>query len=145
MQSGYIAIETHCERSGIVRLLTFDRAPDPQPPEDSLRRIRYTARYNDREAALMHTHEILKRRLIDLDARLYRVPLEQAIAAAESLNLKHHRVFLDPELSAESLQTIESFAGRYRARNQAWSVFFQTLGYIGVGLLLLNMFLLSFR
>ena len=145
MQAGYIAIETHHERPGVVRLLTFEQSPDPQSAVDSPRRIRYIARYNDRQAALMHTHEILKRRLIDVDAHLYRAPLEQAIAAAESLDIKHRRIFLDPDLTDQSIEAITQATERLRARHRAWSSFFQILGYIGVGLLLLNMFLLTFR
>jgi signal transduction histidine kinase len=145
VQSGYIAIETHNERPGIIRLFTCAEAPDPQPTRHSAQRLRYIARFNDREAAFMHTHEILKRRLIDLEAHLYRVPLEYAIGAAESLVLKHRRIYIDPELSDENRQAIDSFTARLRIQRQAWSVFFQTLGYIGVGILLLNLFVLSFR
>ena len=102
MQSGYLAIETHRDRPGIVRLVLSTEAPDPAPAAHADRRLRYVARFNDREAALMHTHEILRRRLIDLDTHLYRVPPERAIAAVESLDLKHRRIYLDSEFSDES-------------------------------------------
>jgi hypothetical protein len=115
------------------------------PAEHASKRLRYIARFNDRQAAMMHTHELLKRRLIDLDARLYRVPLERAIAATESLDLKHRRIYLDAELSDESRMAIDAFAARFRTRRQAWAGIFLTMGYIGVGLLLLNLLVLSFR
>ena len=139
MQSGYIAIETHSERPGVIRLRTSTYAPDPASTAHSHSRLRYIARFNDREAALMHMHEILKRRLVDLDEHLYRVSLEHAVAAAESLDLKHRRIHLDIGLSADSHATIDALTEKFRAQRRAWAAFFQTLGYIGVGLVLLNL------
>jgi len=143
MQSGYLAIETHLDHPGIVRLVLSTEPPDPQAGAHVDRRLRYVARFNDHEGALMHTHEILKRRLLDPDAHLYRVPLERAIAATESLDLKHRRIYLDPDLSDETCAAIESLAKGFRGQRRAWTVFFQTLGYIGIGLLLFNLFFLS--
>ena len=144
MQSGYLAIETHRDRPGIVRLVLSTEAPDPAPATHAVRRLRYIARFNDREAALMHTHQILRRRLIDLDTRLYRVPPERAIAAVESLDLKHRRTYLDSEFSDESRSAIASLTEGLRSQRRAWATIFQTLGYIGIGILLFNMFFLSF-
>lgn len=144
VHSGYLAIETHRDRPGIVRLVLNSESPDPAPATHGERRIRYVARFNDRDAALMHIHEILKRRLLDLDAHLYRASLEHAIAAAESLDLKHRRIYLDPEVSAESNKAIEKFGHRIRAKRRSRAAIFQTLGYIGIGILLFNMLFLSF-
>jgi hypothetical protein len=144
VQTGYLAIETHRDRPGIVRLVLSTEAPDPAPAAHADRRLRYISRFNDREAALMHTHEILRRRLIDLDTHLYRVPPERAIAAVESLDLKHRRIYLDSEFSDESRSAIASLTERLRSRRRAWATLFQTLGYIGIGILLFNMFFLSF-
>jgi hypothetical protein len=144
VHSGYLAIETHRDRPGIVRLVLNSASPDPTPAADGEPRIRYVARFNDGDAALMHIHEILKRRLVDLDAHLYRASLERAIAAAESIDLRHRRIYLDPEISADSKESIDSFARQMRAQRRSWAVFFQTLGYIGIGILLFNLFFLSF-
>ena len=144
MQSGYLAIETHRDHPGVVRFLSSTRAPDPDSAAHSAHRLRYIARFNDLEAALMHTHELLKRRLIDPDAHLYRVSPERAIAATESLDLKHRRIYLDAGFSDESRAAMDSLAAGFRARHQAWVVIFQTIGYIGVAILLFNLLFLSF-
>lgn len=144
MKAGYLSIETHAEHPGRVRFVLSDHQPDPDPTLHGTRRIRYTARFNDREAALMHTHEILKRRLVDPDAHLYRVPLEHAIAAVESLDLTHRRLYLDADFSAATKTRITAFAERYRGRRARQDALFQTLGYIALGLLLFNMLVLSF-
>ena len=115
-----------------------------KPTLHSARRIRYIARFNDCEAGLMHTHEILKRRLLDPDTHLYRVPMEQAIAAIESLGLRHRRIYLDSDFSADTKAHIEALTERYRDRRRYQTAFFQTLGYIGVGILLFNLLVLSF-
>jgi len=144
VKTGYLSIETHDEHRGVIRFVLSDRQPDPEPTLHSVRRIRYIARFNDCEAGLMHTHEILKRRLLDPDTHLYRVPMEQAIAAIESLGLRHRRIYLDSDFSADTKAHIEALAERYRARRRYQTAFFQTLGYIGVGILLFNLLVLSF-
>jgi len=145
VNTGYLSIETHDEYRGLIRFVLSDRQPDPEPTLHSTRRIRYIARFNDNAAGLMHAHEILKRRLVDPDGHIYRVPMERAIAAVESLGLAHRRIYLDADFSADTKAQIEVLADQYRARQRRLETFFQTLGYIGVGLLLFNLLFLSFR
>lgn len=142
MKPGYLSIETNEERKGLVRLLVAASQPDAAAPH-AVRRIRYTARFNDSEAALMHSHELLKRRLLDPDAHLYRCPLERAIAAVESLGLRYNRVYLDAGLSDAQRSQIAFLSERYRARRRQKELIFQTLGYIALLILLLNLFVLS--
>ena len=119
--------------------------PDPDPTGQSERRWRYIAGFNDSEAALMHTHELLKRRLLDPDTHMYRTSPERAIAAVESLDLKHRRIYLDPNFDAQSQASIGTMTQKYVGQRRAWASFFQTLGYIGIGLLLLNLLTFSIR
>ena len=93
----------------------------------------------------MHTHELLKRHLLDPDTHMYRTNLESAIAAVESLDLKHRRIYLDPDLDSHSIAIITSLTEKYVAQRRAWASFFQVLGYIGIGLLLLNLLTFSIR
>ena len=143
MRPGYLTVETHAGHSGLSRLSLRSEQPDPEPTGHGQPRIRYIAHFNDSDAALMHAHEILKRRLIDADAHLYRVPAERAVAAAESLDLRHRRTYLDPAFSDESLSLIQQFAAQFRDRRRRRDNFFQALGYIGVALLLINLVALS--
>ena len=145
MQTGFLAIETHRDRPGIVRLVLSAEAPDPAPTAHADRRLRYIAGFNDREAALMHTHDLLKRRLLDPDTHMYRASPERAIAAVESLGLKHRRIYLDANFDGQSQASIRALTEKYVGRRRAWATFFQTLGYIGIGLLLLNLFTFSIR
>jgi hypothetical protein len=135
-------VETHDDRPGLSRLVLSEVPPSTTPP-DGPTRIRYTARFNDSEAALMHAHEILKRRLLDPDAHLYRVPVEHAIAATESIRLRHRDVYLDGELTDRSRREIERLKAQFCERQQRKDRLFDTLGYIGLGLLLFNMLFLS--
>ena len=93
----------------------------------------------------MHTHDLLKRRLIDPDTHMYRTSPERAIAAVESLGLKHRRIYLDANFDGQSQATIRALTEKYVGQRRAWATFFQTLGYIGIGLLLLNLFTFSIR
>ena len=143
MKSGYLSIETHQDRPGLVRLLATSEQPEAASGVQAVRRIRYIARFGDREAALMHTHEILKRRLLDLDTHLYRVPLEQAIGAIESLDLNYRRIYLDGDLSVQTTKAMQAWTSRFRNRHNRWDRLFEALGYVGLGLLLFNLFFLS--
>ena len=145
MQSGYLAIETHTQRPALVRFVLCEELPDPDPTGHSERRWRYIAGFNDSEAALMHTHELLKRHLLESETHLYRTSPERAIAAVESLDLRHRRVYLDVDFDDRSRATIASLTEKYVGRRRAWASFFQILGYIGIGLLLLNLFTFSIR
>jgi hypothetical protein len=144
VENGFLSIETHRDKPALVRLLLSTESPDPEPWVQAERRIRYIGRFTDSEAALMHVHEVLKRRLLDPDTRLYRVPVEQAIGAAESVELKHTRIYLDPDLGDAARASIARFAERIRRNNRRKARLFEILGYIGIGLLLFNLFFLSF-
>jgi hypothetical protein len=140
---GYLAVETHRDRPGRVRLLLLSDLPEVAADDAKPTQIRYAARFNDRDAALMHAHEIFKRRLLDPDSRLYRVEPEDAIGAIESLGLPHRDVYLDPGFDAASRARIDAAHGRITRQRERWDKFFQTIGYIAIGILLLNFFVLS--
>ncbi len=143
MKQGFIAVETHRDRPGIVRLLANDTIAEPDNADAGQPRIRYIARFNDIEAGLMHCHEVIKRRLIDLDNHLYRVPLERAIAAIESVELKHRRTYLDPSLDTSQDSEIHRQIERIQNIRLLWDRFFTMMGYLGIGLLLFNALFLT--
>lgn len=143
MKPGYLYIETSQSHPGLVRLAVSNVAPDPAPSIHQDRRIHFVARFNDSTTALMHTHELLKRRLVDRDGRLYRVSMEQAIAAADSLDLKHQATYVDCDLVDEQRATIEELTTAFRRRKQRTNQIFEIMGYVGIALLLFNLFILS--
>lgn len=142
MQPAYLAVETNPAHPGMIRLVLAPRQPDPAADAaEAAPRLRYVARFNDGDAALMHTHELLRRRLVDIDARLYRVNCELAVAAIESLGLAHHRVYLDPAFERQQRSEIAERALRFKHRRQRKERAFNYAGYAGIALLLFNVFL----
>jgi hypothetical protein len=83
----------------------------------------------------MHAHTALSRRLIDVDSGLYRVEPVTAIAAIDAIDLRHHRVYLDPALASDPALTtqIEHRRARLRWRNRIWTF----IGILAVIVLLL--------
>ena len=144
MQAGYLIIETHADRAGLVRLAVRADPPDPAPSSPAQPRVRHVTRFDDSEAAMMHAHELLKRRLIDADSHLYRTGIELAIAAIESLDLRHRPVYLDVDLSAETKARVAALTMRFRRRRALKNAIFQALGYIAVAILLFNLLVFSF-
>jgi hypothetical protein len=145
VENGYLAVETHGGRPGMVRLIVSPNLPPATTDVDSPTRLRYAARFNDSSAALMHTHELLKRRLVDCDSHLYRVDLAQAIGAIESIDLTHRDVFLDAALDDPTRKAIDAVRNDMIRRRERKTHFFEAMGYIGIGLLLFNLFVLSFH
>jgi hypothetical protein len=141
VKTAFLYIETHLQWPGLVRIGVVDSVP-PTGLRGQ-RRTHYVARFTDAEAALMHTHELLKRRLLDPDERLYRVSPVRAIAAAMSLGLRHTDVYLDDDLGEAERAQIDVLVDRFRARRRHVDRIFAWLGYGAIGLLLFNLFFLS--
>ncbi|MGB5735933.1 MAG: hypothetical protein WBM40_15965 [Thiohalocapsa sp.] len=129
MRSGYLTIETHPAYPDVLRLSGMETLPPERP--DSLK---YAARFNDLDAALMHFHSALRRRLVDVDRRLYRGPAASAVAAADAIELPHRRIFIDPELQQDPA-VAESIERLHRSHHR-WERFFDLIG-LGALLLLL--------
>ena len=145
MQTAFLFIESHGGRTGLVRIALAQSPPRlPEEAQPGPRRIHYLARYNDGDAALMHVHELLHRHLVDVDSGLYKVSVEQAVAAAESLDLAHERLFLDPALGDAALIWIETRAEALVKRRRLHDRLFYLLGYaalaLGIAQLLMVLF-----
>lgn len=138
MQPGVLYLETHAAHPGLVRVALADAPPPTGAGANVVARVRYAARFADRDAALMHTHELLRRRLVDVDARLYRTSLPAAIAAIESLDLSHRRLYVDPDLDADSVAAISRAQTRLVRHRQVVERVWTVVGYVVLGLLLLR-------
>lgn len=136
MRSGYLLLETDPETPGLVRLVHSERAPAEGAPN-----LRFAARFDDVDAALMHCHEGLRQRLADLDRRLYTVDIRRAVAVADAIELTHRRVYCDPALAADPAVRAAREARRRRHRRR--ERLFGAVGAAAVALLvLLNLVLL---
>lgn len=144
MRPGYLSIQTHDAHRGRIRILISAQRPEVETDPSASPRIQYAAEFNDCDAALMHTHEFLKRRLLDPDAHLYRVDLARAVAAVESVDLRRNHVFWDPQIGDETRAEIAQIVTVNQEHQRRKDRFFQTLGYIGIAILLFNLFVLSF-
>jgi hypothetical protein len=143
VKPGYLYIETSRSHPGLIRLVRTESEPDPEPASHSDRRIGFVARFNDSEAAMMHVHEVLKRRLIDQDDHFYRASPERAIAAVRSLDLRFRQVYLDCDLDDGQKRRIDELETVFKQRRQRINQVFEFMGYAGLALLLFNMFILS--
>jgi hypothetical protein len=130
MRHGYLLIETSGAYPGLIRLQGVERLPADLGPD-----VRYAAHFRDLDAALMHFHEGLKRRLADLDNHLYRAPVAKAVAVADAIELSHQRVLVDPCLEENPVigVEIERLRRRHRYRDRAYNV----LGVLALLLLVL--------
>jgi len=138
MQNGYVTIETHPEHPGQIRIITSEIKPEPPQGADG-GTIRYIARFNDVEAARRHIHEVLKRNCEDIDTRRYKTEIVQAIAAAESVELKHERTWMDPSLDADALAAIKEKVDKSHQRHRLVDHIARIVGAIAVALLIMRM------
>ena len=141
MKTGFVFVEIHDGRPGLARIGCSETSPVTDAPGE--RHIRYAARFHDSEAAMMHVHELLKRRLVDADAHLYRVEPRQAIAAMMSLGLRHTDHYLDPHMAPAEVAGIRALVEQLQARRRRIDRLFTLAGYAGIALLLFNLVVLS--
>jgi hypothetical protein len=136
MESGYLIIETSQRHPGLVRIYTAtDRRPRLPESDREDPRIRYLASFNDVDAAVMHAHNALRRRLVNIDSRLYRVDLPRAIAVVESIALSHRRNYLDPRLDPGAREAIDAMAAARVVRQQQLAWIWSLVGWIALVLL----------
>lgn len=114
MEPGFLHIQTSRSHPGLLRLLaTSGEAPSPAADENADPAVVYVARFEDVDAARLHVIAALRHQLLDIDAGLFRVGLEEAVAAVESVGLAHRRLYLDPALDGTARRII---AGRTTER-----------------------------
>ena len=143
MRQAYLCVETNTQSPHEVRLFLSDTEPKVEMGVDAQRTIRFCARFNDAEAALMHTHDTLRHQLVDIDGHIYRATVEEAIAAIDSVELRHNVAYADPNLSEDSRHEIEAREHSLHEQHSRRDRFFDVLGYIGIGLLLFNILFIA--
>lgn len=145
MKAGDLIIETRASHPGLVRILTSATisGDDSVLTSDTRPVIRYMARFDDLDTARLHAFSALRRHMLDVDAALFHVPVEEAIAVVESIGLPHRRIYLDPELPAHSVATIEARTRVLRNRRKRREAVWQWIGWLALGWLTL-WFVLSF-
>ena len=131
MQSGYLLLETRPEHPQLVQVRRADELPARPSPQ-----LKFAARFQDIDAALMHFHEGLRRRLVDLDAHLYRTELTDAVAVAEAIELPHRRVHIDAALANDPRLT--AAIERLHQKHRRWQRIFNGVGIAALVLLLLT-------
>lgn len=106
MRPGYLALETHPDNPGMVRLLSsYDNPMDT--PDGSSGDLRLVMSFQDIDAAEMHGHTAMRHELVDINNHLYKKSLARAIGDLESIQLKHELIWKDPNLTEEDLKEME--------------------------------------
>ena len=142
METGYLFVESSPTHPGIVRIriaasnsAEIPDLPALSPTDDGV--VRLVARFRDVEAARMHAHEALRRRLLDPENRTYRAEVNEVLAAIDAIGLQHQRVYRDPDLSAADLANIEGRVAAIQRHamyvDRAW----QIVGGLAVAFLVL--------
>lgn len=134
MRKGYLLLETHPERPGVVSVSTGEGAPQLDRSG-----LRFAARFDDIDAALMHLHEGLRGHLYNLEPRRYAVDLDEAIATADAVELDHRRVFIEPSLAERS--SLKDHIKRLHRRHRRFDWLMHAIGALALILLLLRGFI----
>jgi hypothetical protein len=103
MQCGHLIVETGGAQPERVRIYASGYPPPLPKPQERGQDPRpcHVVFFDDLSAARMHAHELLRRKLIDVESGLYRATPIEAVAAVESIDLAHRRVYLDPDIAAD--------------------------------------------
>ncbi|MCB1755187.1 MAG: hypothetical protein KDJ38_06680 [Gammaproteobacteria bacterium] len=135
MRSGHVYLALDSRHKGLIRLAGSEVVPDEITDSG---RILWVGRFQDRDAGMMHAHNRLCRRLVDIDQRLYDAPVAQAIAALETDNLPHQRVFIDPSLDAQTRHDLDRWAAYYRQRERRLETLVGWIRVTAISLLVFN-------
>jgi len=140
MEEGYLIIETHAEHPRLVRIRKSETTPaEPVRGDQTDPRVRYVARFSDLSAAQMQTHTRLRHRLVDVETGLYRCDPATAVAAAQSLEIKHRQIYLDPDLAED--EALATASARYRRRHGLADRVWRAVGILAVLFLLVKLLL----
>jgi hypothetical protein len=135
MRDGYLYLTPCADLPGAVCL---HEAAVPPVGDASTAMIAY---FWDLDAAAMHFHTGLRRRLLDPDRKAYRADMVEAAAVLDAIELRHQRTYLSPLLAQSP--ALDAAAARLRRRHQRARRIFDWVGIVGL-LLLLYSALLSF-
>lgn len=141
MPSGYLVVQGHPAHPGRARLLAGEDLPQPEQPGSNGPSIVYCARFNDIETAMMHAHLALCRKLVDIDAHLYRTSPLEAAAAVDALALRHRVIQIDP--AVESDPKFDELVQREKRRAHRVARLCNTVGIAAIVLLILNLLLVA--
>ena len=141
MQAGYLYIETSASHPGLIRIVESEESPDTRQPANADPLICYVARFDDKQAAMMHIHELLRHQLIDPDFHLYRTNPLTAVAGIEADILRHKRIFLLPETEGLSISNLQVMANRHRMQQLKVDKIWRLVGFLALVLLLFNLLL----
>lgn len=138
-----LIVETRADRPGLVRVHVCEscpthppQRPDQQPEQlDSSARpaekaetsgpqrtspqspiLRYAAVFDAIEIARMHAQTALSPYMVDADSGLYRIDPVSAVAAIDTIDLRHRCLYLDPLIAADPRLHRESVRRRTRQR-----------------------------
>lgn len=139
MRHGFLLIETRADRPGLVRVYGTETESEPAPvfpQRDDRPKLRYCAHFQDLDAALMHTHEPLRRRLVDIDKGLYRADPLEAVASAQSVDLRHWQTYVDAEIADDP--RLANIVTSRRRRKKRFQLLWNIVGAIAILLLLLK-------
>lgn len=131
MRAGYLYITPCGDKPEAVCLQEAEIAPEA--PEGA----GIVAFFWDLDAAMMHFHADLRRRLLDADRRAYRADMVEAAATLDAIELQHQRTYLAPALAASTALT-EATARLHHKHLRSRQLF----DWVGI-LALLLLFLLS--
>jgi hypothetical protein len=144
MTTGYLGLLTDIENdSELITLTSWDQKPENENHVYS-KNIRYIARFDDILAAQMHFHNAMRKHLHEVDTHTYRADLIDAIAVIEAEDdLRHERIWIDPDISNLELQTINTEAQQRLTHKKNIDRVIQIIGFAAVSLLVI-MLLLNF-
>lgn len=133
---GYLIIETNGAHPGLVRLTTTETLPRIPTAAASATDpvVRHVTYFNDLSAARMHAHQLLSRQAVDVESGLYRSTPVEAVAAVESIGLRHRRAFLDPVLVDDP--ALEQEIAARRAKRLSWDRTWRIIGFAAILFLL---------
>ncbi len=130
MRAGYLYI-TACR--DLPQAVCLREAAVPPGLSDEAGVVVY---FQDLDAAAMHFHAGLRRRLLDVDRKAYRADMAEAAAVLDAIDLHHHCAYLAPDVAASP--ALAAATDRLRRKHLRVRRIFDWVGILALLLLLLT-------
>ena len=139
MEVGYLSLETHPDRPGMVRLVSSETDPRTEKTREGSGKTRFILRFKDIDAAFLHAQTAMRRKLADLNNRLYNKTLGEAMGDLQAIQLDHEVVWTDPDISDDELHVMEHEIEHEQTWQHRRDVFVKIIKWVAIALLVFNL------
>ena len=137
---GYLALETHPDKPGVVKMFKSVENPQDHPSPTEGGKVRYILLFEDLDRGFMLAQSKMSRTIVDLNNNLYKKSIAVAMGDLETVQINHKEVWRDSDLTEQELIELEESLARNRQKIARRGLYIALLKWAAIGFIVLNLF-----